>query len=602
MERSSDVGNFAMDLDLAVGQKFFRYEDVESAVRKFEGKNCVNLYKKDSRTINAAQKKCPKKAFSSDLKYADLAFACVHNGKYRSHVTTGERPNQSTIRTGCPFVIKLRSYDRQCLTVSHIGPEHNHECDRDSFQHHPSQRKLQQHEVDEVQNMIKLQANKKLIRQHVQEKTNKVILLKDIHNCARNLKKNNPITSEMEDLKTHLQSAYPDLSMQVTHTDNEVTGIFFQDSQMKDTFEKYPEVIVVDSTYKLNLNRMPLYAMLVIDGNLQSHCVSFFLVTSEDNSTIRDMVQIFKTNNPNWTKTETIITDKDFGERAVFKAEMPGVKLQICLFHVLRTFSREVTTAKANITPEERTRLLELLEKITYASDESEYDRLHKELQVFGGTVQRYFDTNWHTIKEEWVQAFKQRTFTFGTNTTNRIESFFQKLKSVITSKTTLKDMISKLMGLIETLRKERFHRQIIGTIKVPTVQITDEDDRSYHSLLTLEAYKLVHAELQKVPTVTIVSATLVESNYRHFQVTDNTCRLRATFTSHDDYHVGTSWPCKKALENQLMFLRQLITDGQKSTTTCDPSKPLQVDHFTHQHRRKNSDRSTLTKNTEKPI
>lgn len=202
---------------------------------------------------------------------------------------------------------------------------------------------------------------------------------------------------------------------------------------------------------------------------------------------------------------------------------MPEVKLKICPFHVLHTFSREVRTAKANITPEERTHLLELLEKIPYASDESEYDKLHKELQAFGGTVQKYFDMKWHTIKEEWVQAFKQRTFTFGTNNTNRIESFYQKLKSVISSKTPLKDMISKIKGLVETLRKERFHRQINGIIKVPTVQITDEDNTSYHSLLTLEAYKLIHAELEKVPTVTVLSDTLVESNHRHL-ATDNTC------------------------------------------------------------------------------
>ena len=55
--------------------------------------------------------------------------------------------------------------------------------------------------------------------------------------------------------------------------DNVFTGLFYQDKLMKFNFQSYPEVLMVDSTYKLNDLRMPLYLMMIVDGNGQSEVV-----------------------------------------------------------------------------------------------------------------------------------------------------------------------------------------------------------------------------------------------------------------------------------------------------------------------------------------
>ena len=62
------------------------------------------------------------------------------------------------------------------------------------------------------------------------------------------------------------------------------TGLFFQDALMKYNFHCYPEVVLFDATYKLNEFRMPLYLMLVIDGNGHSEIVSMFLTAIETDS------------------------------------------------------------------------------------------------------------------------------------------------------------------------------------------------------------------------------------------------------------------------------------------------------------------------------
>lgn len=52
------------------------------------------------------------------------------------------------------------------------------------------------------------------------------------------------------------------------------------------------------------------------------------------------MVQVFKENSSSWTDTKTVMTDKDFVERKVFKEEFPEASLMICLFHLQRSFRR----------------------------------------------------------------------------------------------------------------------------------------------------------------------------------------------------------------------------------------------------------------------
>lgn len=280
---------------LAVGNKFDSYEELDHAVKKFEIENSVNLYKKECKKIEAVKKKCPNRVFKQELIYASIVYACVRNGKYRPRQTTGERPNQSTFRSGCEFAIKIRSLEGEFLTITHHGPAHNHECGTDEFRHYPAQRRLGPQQAATVRQMVQLDANKKLIKANAEEATRKVVLMKDIHNLAR---KRQPAAahhnSELEELAAFMSDCLPNVSMEVTHVDENVSGIFLQDKLMQETFAKYPEVLFVDATYKVNHHNMPLYSVVVVDGNMESHPVCFFMVVREDESSVRNMLQIFK--------------------------------------------------------------------------------------------------------------------------------------------------------------------------------------------------------------------------------------------------------------------------------------------------------------------
>ena len=68
-------------------------------------------------------------------------------------------------------------------------------------------------------------------------------------------------------------------------------AIYFQTSEMQRTFASYPELLLIDATYKLNNLNMPLYVLISVDGNGESEIVC------QDKETITELVQEFKKHN-----------------------------------------------------------------------------------------------------------------------------------------------------------------------------------------------------------------------------------------------------------------------------------------------------------------
>lgn len=126
------------------------------------------------------------------------------------------------------------------------------------------------------------------------------------------------------------------------------------------------------------------------------------------------MINVFKEYNPQWCSVKTNLTDKDFGEKSVLYAEFPDASHQLCMFHVLKRFRTAISTQSMDIKRRERKTCLELLQKITFSKTESEYEILYQRLMdLKHEKVSDYYNKNWHGIKEEWVQCYRNKILMF---------------------------------------------------------------------------------------------------------------------------------------------------------------------------------------------
>ena len=55
-----------------------------------------------------------------------------------------------------------------------------------------------------------------------------------------------------------------------TNSNNVLSSVFFQKQSWQNMYARYPELILIDATYKLNNLRMPMYILMVVDGNGES--------------------------------------------------------------------------------------------------------------------------------------------------------------------------------------------------------------------------------------------------------------------------------------------------------------------------------------------
>ena len=159
-------------MELSIGDRFSSFAELEQKVKSYQVANYVQLWKRDTRTIAAAQRRTPNRHFNPDIKYAEILYSCVHGGRKHLSKSTGKRPNTSTFKVDCPFQLKLKaSDDGHSLIIKQYISEHNHDISQPLFNHLPAQRRLEQPEKNKAAEMLKVSANRKLVRQHLAETT-----------------------------------------------------------------------------------------------------------------------------------------------------------------------------------------------------------------------------------------------------------------------------------------------------------------------------------------------------------------------------------------------------------------------------------------------
>lgn len=110
-----------------------------------------------------------------------------------------------------------------------------------------------------------------------------------------------------------------------------------------------------------------------------------------------------------------------------------------------------------------------------------------------------YFDANWETCKEEWVDYLRDNVPHLNNHTNNRIESGWGKIKQVVDREDPIDELISTLV-MLQEWSEERYMKEFkcLGTRQPPDV--ADAADPELVTLavqLSHHAYRLVRDQYQ---------------------------------------------------------------------------------------------------------
>lgn len=223
--------------------------------------------------------------------------------------------------------------------------------------------------------MIEAGGSKQRIKALLSKEREATLPSKTLHNLHTKIRLSKQSNNRKDDFKhlVDMMTSVPNARTRIiTNDKGEFIGLYYQDERMAHLYEKYPEIIFYDATHDLNNKKFPLFIQLCIDGNGNSEIVSLYMCVSESREAVGSMIDSFKELNPSWIKTKVILGDKDFADRGVYSEKFRNAVMKICLFHILRTFRREITMYKREITSSQRDEALIILQRLVYSSSEEQ--------------------------------------------------------------------------------------------------------------------------------------------------------------------------------------------------------------------------------------
>ena len=171
--------------------------------------------------------------------------------------------------------------------------------------------------------------------------------------------------------------------------------IVFATRHMRQFFQAFPEMMLIDATYGTNDAHYKLFSMMVTDVFGHGRFIQHALIDSENKVNMASAIEAFKDCNPEWSdklkvlmvrscvwlflskyytcahKLFTCQIDKDFSEISVLREHCPQQRLLLCHFHALKHVKTIVNSAVYQLNDTYmRNQVQDLFKGMLYAASE----------------------------------------------------------------------------------------------------------------------------------------------------------------------------------------------------------------------------------------
>ena len=328
-------------------------------------------------------------------------------------------------------------------------------------------------------------------------------------------------------------------------------GVALATPKMREHYLRFPEVVQMDGTYKVNRHGYALYHVTVTDNHGKPNSVLVAYVSAETLDHIRWVVGQFQHFHGHAAAQSlvTVIMDKCYMEWRAWSEAFPNVDIILCQVHAERTMKVQTLKKCRGVSKKVR-RLFKTAMRTL--NRQKLWDCLERIKMLAPGFYDDYFYPNWVECLDMWTSYYRLPVVTFGDDTTNKIESLNAVIKTFANSGMSLDASIDAVMEMIE-MRMEEFQQREMDSFHTKEYDVDDNN-------LRLLLQGLTHYAGEKV---------LKHYNlHRHDVATP-----RHTATCDCDFFTTWQLPCIHVI---IGVRRGLITPGEviskcrwRATYTC---------------------------------
>jgi hypothetical protein len=216
--------------------------------------------------------------------------------------------------------------------------------------------------------------------------------------------------------------------------DGRITAVLFAHPDSLGYLQAYPELLILDCTYKTNKYGMPLLDMVGVDAAQRSFCIAFAFLSGEAEDDYIWALERLKSlyQQCNASLPSIILTDRCLAVINAATTIFPSTTTLICIWHANKAVLARCQSTFSQI--EKWKEFYGFWHKIINSSTEEEYEERLTEFQQeyvtdFLDQV-GYIKTIWLIpFKEKLVRAWVDRSTHFGNTATSRVEGIHSLLR-----------------------------------------------------------------------------------------------------------------------------------------------------------------------------
>ncbi|KAJ3455262.1 hypothetical protein MRS44_013862 [Fusarium solani] len=386
-----------------------------------------------------------------------VIFNCDRGAGRAPSSSKARQRRTGTRRTGCLFsVIAKESLCKTIWSLRHRpGADFNHHNHEPSLTQvaHPIHRQLSCSDESTVHQLANAGVAPKDIRSYLQMNSDTLATQQDIYNCIKRGKRDLARgQSNIHALADQLKSEGFWSQIRIDKS-NRVVAVFFAHPKSLGYLKSYPEVLILDCTYKTNMYKMPLLDIVGVDACQRSFCIAFAFLSGEEEADfiwalgqLRYLYELHSIALPTVILTDRCLACMNALSSLSCFPESPSL---LCLWHInkavlsycMPAFTRDKGNPQGH---EEWKAFYGSWHEIVASTTEDIYnERLEKfkerYLPEYLNEVGYILETWLDLYKERFVKAWVQQHLHFEQFVTSRAEGIHQLIKSHLkTSQTDL--------------------------------------------------------------------------------------------------------------------------------------------------------------------
>src|SRR2546421_2850316 len=220
-----------------------------------------------------------------------------------------------------------------------------------------------------------------------------------------------------------------------TDTTGRVTHLFFAHPKSIELLAKYPEVLLLDCTYRTNKFKMPLLNIVGTTCLNKNYHVAFCFLAKEEEEdyvwALKQLQDLLATN----ASIHVLVTDRELALINACRQIFPEAAWLLCIWHI----EKNILTHAAEFFEKgiARDTFIKAWTKVVHSTSiqayEDNWNEFQNEYSATAPGLVQYIKDTWIVLwKRSMIQAYTNKVLHLGNRVTSRVEGAHNTIKSYL--------------------------------------------------------------------------------------------------------------------------------------------------------------------------